>query len=543
MISNSMVQSNFQMAASTDIGSVRKQNEDFFYFSRKHTFFIVCDGMGGHNSGSVASRIAGETLRDVLTQAVFIDVKKICEDIVDSLPFPAAQLIAGIRLANRRVFAHAQQNSEFRGMGTTLVAAVLRDGLLYVAHVGDSRVYRLRQDTLTSMTTDHTWINELLEDHEISESEAKNFRKKNVLTRALGIYPRVKVDLRIEPLCKEDRYLLCTDGLHNSLSDELIKSVLSADHGSIQQMADKLVQNAKRLNGSDNITGGVIEVKDLNGDVGRTVNMNRTIPEGSDKIDLSLDRALRTLYHQKKGAPKRRLGLGVGVGIFVVLLIAIIGFLLYRRSMAQRPSSGAQTSALVNGDLAFSNSRVLQPSISRTYSSGILVLVQAKNKIAVERLRRMNDVKVIDNVNAFSNRLPVYAGTFTWAIADTSRKLLYKNTRIRLISLHQWQNDENAANGNADAGANRNTPAMQDTVPKLERGMVFLFGQFSALKYRNATIYVNGIRMAPLADYLDRGFYLKAGTYTISIRDRSGKRLNEQKNVIIDDGAIVSLTF
>ncbi|MFQ5631063.1 MAG: PP2C family protein-serine/threonine phosphatase, partial [bacterium] len=127
------------MAAASDIGTVRKKNEDFFYFSEKGKFFVVCDGMGGHKSGALASKIAGETIRDVLLDGLTIEHGKICEDVDDDLPPPALKLIAGVRLANRRIVLEAQRNEENRGMGSTIVAALLYEKWLFSINVGDSR--------------------------------------------------------------------------------------------------------------------------------------------------------------------------------------------------------------------------------------------------------------------------------------------------------------------------------------------------------------------------------------------------------------------
>ena len=259
------------MAAASDIGTIRKQNEDFFFFSEKGKFFIVCDGMGGHKSGALASQIAGETVRDVLFNNRAIEIGKVCEDIDEDLPLPALKLIAGVRLANRRIALAAQRNEENHGMGSTIVAALLYQKWLFSINVGDSRIYRLRDSQLSLLTKDHSWLNELIEDREISEKDIQKFHKKNVLTRALGIYPTVKIDLRIENIEPNDLYLLCSDGLHNALSGDLIERILSAKHKSLQKMIDKLVLSAKRMNGSDNITGGVLTVDyEMNGTISPT---------------------------------------------------------------------------------------------------------------------------------------------------------------------------------------------------------------------------------------------------------------------------------
>ena len=149
------------MAAASDIGTLRDENEDFYFFSIPKKFFIVCDGMGGHEKGALASKIAGATLRDLIfasetlrnfvIEKSFVDISRICQDIDPELPIQALKLISGIRLANRRILSYSRYNPRKKKIGTTVAAAVIQHDRVFSAHVGDSRVYRLRHGKLSCL--------------------------------------------------------------------------------------------------------------------------------------------------------------------------------------------------------------------------------------------------------------------------------------------------------------------------------------------------------------------------------------------------------
>lgn len=321
-----------KMVGASDIGKVREENEDYYLYSEDHRFFVVCDGMGGHQTGAMASRLAGETLGDIFMEKKNFDLKKICSDISTELPLSALKLIAGIRLANRRIFSYSRYSKDLRGMGTTIAAIAIEKGLITIAHVGDSRVYRLRDDTLTCLTSDHSWLNELLEDNEISRDQIHQFKKKNILTRALGTDQSVKIDLFIDAVQTDDLYLLCSDGLHNALQDDVIESILKADLGPLQNKINKLVESAKLLNGSDNITGGLIHINCLEQSTEASKSYFETIKFEPPKVSNFLERTVKSLYpdSRKKGSLRTPLIIGI-----LVLSILLAGFLIL--SIAGKP--------------------------------------------------------------------------------------------------------------------------------------------------------------------------------------------------------------
>lgn len=323
------------IAAASDIGNVRTENEDFYYYSKSKRFIVVCDGMGGHQKGSVASKIAGETIRDImlandtLREVVIynklFNVSKACHDLDTNFSMLIKKLIAGIRLANRNIITHSLNKTELQGMGTTLVTAAFNQGEIMIAHVGDSRVYRLRDGKLKQMTKDHSWLNELIEDEEITEEQIHNFRKKNVLTRAMGTVAKIKVDILIETAQPNDLYLVCTDGLSNALSDDLIQSVLSAYHGSLQNKISNLVKSAKLMNGSDNITGGLLYIS---GHWSPNVQYRQNqylIGEEPDEVSRYLDKTIKELYSEMTIKDKLNLRVMViGAAIVILLLVSVL---------------------------------------------------------------------------------------------------------------------------------------------------------------------------------------------------------------------------
>ncbi len=528
-----------RMAAATDLGKVRETNEDYFFFSDQQHFFVVCDGMGGHNAGKLASQMAGQTLKEIVLQEKFLDLRKVCEDVADRVPAAALHLVAGVRMANRRLYNHALQHPENKGMGTTLVAGIIRNGWLYLVHVGDSRFYRLRNGTLDRLTRDHTWINELLEDREITEEEAKKFRKKNVLTRALGIAPAVKIDFRAEPVQEGDIFLLCTDGLYNALADELIQSLLAAEHGSLQKKADKLVSSAKLLDGSDNITSGLMQVARC-----PRIDTNQkpsgfTLPEPPDAINQHLDRMIKRLYQPAESPAAGRFGWPVWVGAAaagVLLLLTSIFFL--QRGSTQTPPEPKTAAAmdLLSDDMMADVEASARPQRPGK-RAGVLVLLQAQDAEDLEALQYLNGIRVLDTIRKVREK-PLYSGRYTWAVADSTHKVIYQNGNIRLVPRDSWPKPAvsplPATDGNA-AG----TPKAR----ALPRGRVFLVGNFQSSRFEKAKIYINEWPLGPLDKYLDKGFYLRPGRYDISLRDPDGTVLRLRRHVRIRSGKTIAVEF
>ncbi|MEZ4440665.1 MAG: PP2C family serine/threonine-protein phosphatase [Polyangiaceae bacterium] len=239
-------------AGVTDVGRERDHNEDRFVLVPEFEVFVVADGMGGHQCGEVASRMATATIA-----AFFRENRHNGVDVGELLS-------ASVREANARIHGRAISSTMHRGMGTTVVAAALsrHEGKICVAHAGDSRCYRLRDDKLVQLTRDHSLVEEALRTRpDITKSELA-YLPGNVITRALGVEPHVDLELMEELVEVGDLYLLCSDGLHGFVSDERIEEILQAATIITSACAD-LVGEANENGGGDNITAVLIRIEEL----------------------------------------------------------------------------------------------------------------------------------------------------------------------------------------------------------------------------------------------------------------------------------------
>lgn len=244
------------VGARTDMGRVRENNEDKFDFFQpdelpvlavKGSFFAVADGMGGHESGQVASELG---LKTVLTQ-YYADPD---EDVEKSL---SAAIIA----ANSYVYETAQLVPGRSGMGTTCTSAVIRENNLYVGHVGDSRAYLIRDGKMEQVTDDHSWVAEQVKRGALTEEEAANSPFRNVITRSLGAQPDVEPDVYHRELEIGDLLLLCSDGLTGYVDDPTIFEIANSYGPSLAAL--KLVQKACENGGGDNVTVVIVAVRDI----------------------------------------------------------------------------------------------------------------------------------------------------------------------------------------------------------------------------------------------------------------------------------------
>jgi serine/threonine protein phosphatase PrpC len=245
-------------AAKTDVGMKRTHNEDYFSLMEDEQLFIVADGMGGHSSGEVASRLAAETVSEFYQRTKDEDATWPYK-MDRNLSYIENRLVCGIKLANYKIYEAASKDIRFKGMGTTVVTCLINGDKIYIAHVGDSRCYRLRAGGLDQITRDHS----LLEDYkdakpDMTVEEERNFPHKNVITRALGMRDTVQVDIRTDEVTDGDIFLLCSDGLSGMISDEHIKQILHAGDD-LEKSVAELVDQANRAGGTDNITTLVLQ--------------------------------------------------------------------------------------------------------------------------------------------------------------------------------------------------------------------------------------------------------------------------------------------
>lgn len=284
-------------AAYTDVGKVRKANEDSYYISKDENLIIVCDGMGGQVAGGLASKIAVETIQDIFTNMEDELVKNFLYDEELNLARASRRLVAAVRLANRRIYNISTRFAKLRGMGTTVVALVLDKSFATMVHVGDSRIFRISDRKVLQLTIDHSWLNELIEDNEINEEQIETFAQKNVITRALGTGPQVKIDIHCEKYKKDDIYILCTDGLHGSVGAADIKKMFEKSNGSVDALSRRLIQKALRRDGSDNVTVAVARVNQNSKETHRQ-GVSTTIPEEGEKLSSKIDRFIQDNYSE-----------------------------------------------------------------------------------------------------------------------------------------------------------------------------------------------------------------------------------------------------
>jgi serine/threonine protein phosphatase PrpC len=241
------------VAQRTDVGRKRQHNEDNVAYiipkderllGAKGALFIVADGMGGHAAGEVASEIAVSTVCHLYYQ--------------DTNPDVPANLMSAIRLANLAIYQSAHEDQQRSGMGTTCVAAVLRGEMAFIANVGDSRAYLVRHGMVKQITQDHSWVMEQIQMGKMSEEEARTHEMRNVITRSLGPFPDVDVDIFAEQLEEGDALILCSDGLSGMMTDIDILHIVESF--SPQESVQQLLDYANAQGGSDNITAIVVRV-------------------------------------------------------------------------------------------------------------------------------------------------------------------------------------------------------------------------------------------------------------------------------------------
>ncbi|MCS6858002.1 MAG: Stp1/IreP family PP2C-type Ser/Thr phosphatase [Sandaracinaceae bacterium] len=231
----------------------RSHNEDNFDIIEEEKLYLVADGMGGHASGEVASKLAVDTIREFYL-ATAKDPEATWPYKMDkSKGYEENRLITSIKLANRRIYQEQQRDARYRNMGTTMAALQVIDEGVLIAHVGDSRVYRIRGGQIEQLTEDHSLLNDYLKMRKLTEDEIANFPHKNVIVRALGMREDVKVDTRIDIPHMGDLYLLCSDGLSGPVSDKEICEI-AQESLDLKVVASRLIERANANGGPDNIT-------------------------------------------------------------------------------------------------------------------------------------------------------------------------------------------------------------------------------------------------------------------------------------------------
>lgn len=306
----------FTWGASTNVGNIRTQNQDYFGIS--NTFIAVADGMGGHNGGEVASETA---IKELLQKQRFNTIKEVADQVI---------------LANRAVNVRAQENLNLFGMGTTLCALTYLEfpadlSKLVVVNVGDSRVYVLAEGKLQQITQDHSLVEEMYREGKITKIEAENHPRRNVITRSLGTNANVEVDCWEITARKGDRYLLCTDGLTNEVTDEAIFEILQTCKDP-QKASEALIETAVNAEGLDNVTAVVVDIKEGE-DQSRPIQISNTPATYGDLFLDSESQEPKKLYKittppiwKGNPIPSQLLKFLIGLTIAVIAIGSLVGY-------------------------------------------------------------------------------------------------------------------------------------------------------------------------------------------------------------------------
>ena len=242
-----------KFAEITDTGKVREHNEDAIGTNAEVGLMVLADGMGGYNAGEVASGIAVQTITELATEGAGREERN---DVDPHTGYMRQTIVLrdAVSRANKIIFQTAQSQTHCEGMGTTLVAAAFYDDRVSIAHVGDSRAYRLRGGKFEQLTLDHSLLQELVDRGFYSEEEAQRSTNRNYVTRALGVEPTVEVEVQEFDVLPDDIYLLCSDGLPDMVEDEDIHLTISTFNASLEVVGQQLVELANDHGGRDNIS-------------------------------------------------------------------------------------------------------------------------------------------------------------------------------------------------------------------------------------------------------------------------------------------------
>jgi PPM family protein phosphatase len=232
----------------SDQGRIRTSNEDSYRVNLAKRIFLVADGMGGHAAGEVASDKAASTVEEILANH-------------ESASNMEELLRSAVQNANKQVYEAQANEPEYRGMGSTLTVLAFCENQFYIAQVGDSRAYLLRNGILFQLTRDHSVVWQLYEDHLITKEDLSRHPRKNLITRSIGTHPQVEAEIQHDDALENDIFLLCSDGLTDVLSDTKIEEFLATRGKNPQEISEMLVEAANGGGGPDNITVVVVHVK------------------------------------------------------------------------------------------------------------------------------------------------------------------------------------------------------------------------------------------------------------------------------------------
>jgi len=237
--------------AKTDIGKMRNMNQDCIYVSPEDDslkLYILADGMGGYNGGEIASRLAVDSAKNYIKNyfsSIQLDRESIMQFLKEAIDY-----------TNKMVYERARSDKELEEMGTTLEICLIHGNKVFIAHVGDSRIYRIRKSFIRKLTTDHSYVEKLVKDGTITRQEALTHPKKNMLTQAIGCEKNIEPQIMVKGFLKDDILLICSDGLTNMVSENEIYGIVRTD---VEKANEVLVSRANEHGGYDNISVIIVE--------------------------------------------------------------------------------------------------------------------------------------------------------------------------------------------------------------------------------------------------------------------------------------------
>lgn len=238
----------------TDVGRRRKLNEDNYLVDVETHLYAVCDGMGGHNAGEVASKMAIETLESFIQKSHREKEITWPYGLDVNLSFDGNRLKTALQLANKRVYKAADNREDYTGMGTTAVAALFSENVMTLGSVGDSRCYLVRDAQLTQLTKDDSWVTSAWAEGILSSEEIERHPLRNVITKAIGAKENIEIDVTEHKLQVGDLVFLCSDGLHAMVTDEQILKALTPLPATLAEASQKLIDSANEAGGKDNVS-------------------------------------------------------------------------------------------------------------------------------------------------------------------------------------------------------------------------------------------------------------------------------------------------
>lgn len=486
------------MTAKSDVGVARSTNEDFCGIFEEDGLAVVCDGMGGHQAGAKASRLAISTLRYMYLFLNPATHAQIAGDLSHNGLQIATRLVGSIRLSNRNIYNKSLLEPSLQGMGTTVSALTIIDGAAIIAHVGDSRIYRFRQNRMEQLTEDHTWVNELIQDRELNREEARKFEKQNVITRALGLSRAVKIDLAIESVAEGDLFLLCTDGLTKALSDEEIQRIVLFNKNNFEHALQHLIDTANMKDGSDNITVALVAIAEGPQTEPRYPSTRITLKAEDEKISRLEDRILRQeLSHQDNHRSPWERGMHILINRPTRLAAVVLGIFFL----------------------------ILIGLFSATRQKGTPAVAEPLTQAA-------------------SNTLPQRPGPATdaiehqidWQLANiVPRRAELDSGRIPVAPNHSVLPE------NKLLPTSLRTRSLQRNLTN--QGIIYFIGFEKMKDFDGSLLYVNNQVLGKTSDFSERGLKLPPGMYQISVRDSSNRVLFDSAPISIQGGDIKPIEF